>query len=210
MGTAISGGKPLVIGLTGGIASGKSTVAALFGKLGVPILDADLLTRELVAPGQPALREIADCFGPEFLNENGELDRSRLRQRVFSDLEARKRLEGILHPRVYTAIRERLDTITAPYCVVVVPLLVETADFALFDRILVINVPEETQIDRLMARDRVDADQARRILEAQASRAQRLAAATEVIENAGGIAELEGEVARLHSLYGVAASRKFQ
>jgi dephospho-CoA kinase len=190
-----------VVGLTGGIASGKSTVAEMFKKRGAPLIDADAITRELVAPGQPALREIKDSFGADYISEDGQLNRSRLRALIFADPSARKRLEAILHPRVYAEIRERLEHITAPYCVVVVPLLVETADYGLFDRILVVDTPEAAQRQRLMARDDVSAEQAAQAMNAQASRAQRLAAATDIIVNDKTIAELESEVAGLHALY---------
>jgi dephospho-CoA kinase len=196
----------LVIGLTGGIASGKSTVAEMFAKLGVPVIDADAIARELVTPRQAALREIGETFGTNYINEDGTLNRSRLRALIFADPSARKRLEAILHPRVYAEIRERLKRITAPYGVVAVPLLVETADFGLFDRILVIDSPEMLQQQRLMARDGISAEQAAQALNAQASRAQRLAVATEIIANDKSIAELESEVARLHATYTAASA----
>ena len=191
----------LAIALTGGIGSGKTAVSQAFARHGVPVIDTDVLAREVVEPGQPALREIVEIFGDACLDPTGALDRAYLRRVVFADAERRQKLEAILHPRILRALRERLATLQATYCLVVVPLLVETGLDKQFERILVVDVPEQVQIERVMARDRVDAEQARQILGQQASRAQRLAIADDVIENTGTLAELEDKVVVLHQQY---------
>lgn len=191
----------LVIGLTGGIGSGKTAVSDRFARLGIPVIDTDLLARELVEPGQPALAEIVAEFGPDCLDDEGRLQRSRLRERVFADPDGRRRLEAILHPRIRALARERIARLTAPYCLLVIPLLAETGMTDLVDRVLVVDAPEATQIHRVMARDRVTEAQARRILAAQADRSQRLALANEIVENAGDLAALDHQIAGLHQHY---------
>lgn len=191
----------LVIGLTGGIGSGKTAVSDRFVRLGVPVIDTDLLARELVEPGQPALAEIMAVFGPACMDDEGRLHRSRLRERVFADPTGRRRLEAILHPRIRTLARERIAHLTAPYCLLVIPLLAETGMTDLVDRVLVVDAPEATQIRRVMARDGIDEIQARRILVAQADRSQRLALANEIVENAGDLAALDHQIAELHQHY---------
>lgn len=192
---------PLVIGLTGGIGSGKSTCAALFGKLGVPVIDADELAHTLVAPGEPALADIVTEFGPEYLAVDGTLDRGKLRQLVFAEPASRHRLEAILHPLIRHNIMELVRSIQAPYCVVSIPLLLETGQADLVDRILVIDVPEALQLSRTAARDRRTMDEIRPILETQADRSTRLAAADDVINNAGSLDELAAKVQALHKEY---------
>lgn len=192
----------LVVGLTGGIGSGKSAVSAAFEKRGVPVIDTDILARQLVAPGQPALQEIITAFGPDCVDGNGCLDRSYLRRVVFADTAKRKRLENILHPRIRRKAQEIMASITAPYCLVVVPLLVETnALTGLVQRILVVDVPETVQQQRVMERDQVDETLARRILSAQVSRSERLAHADDVINNEGTLKDLESTVTALHEKY---------
>lgn len=201
-----------VVGLTGGVASGKSTVASLFAAHGVPVIDTDLIARELVAPGQPALAEIAARFGPEALNPDGTLNRPWLRQRIFADEAARKVLESILHPHIRAVVQRRLEALrlqTPPpaYAMVVIPLLVETGAYdGLLDRVLVVDLPEDLQLQRLMTRDGVEDPLARAMLAAQASREARLARADEVIDNSGAPEALVEQVERLHRLYsGMAA-----
>lgn len=201
-----------VIGLTGGVASGKSTVAALFAAHGAPIIDTDLIARELVAPGQPALAEIADRFGPEALNSDGSLDRPWLRRRIFADETARRMLGAILHPRIRAEVQQRLEALRQripppPYALVVIPLLVETGAYdGLLDRVLVVDLPEDLQLQRLMTRDGVEPPLARAMLAAQASRQARLARADDVIDNRGTPESLVEQVERLHRFYsGVAA-----
>jgi len=196
----------LAIALTGGIGSGKTAVSQAFARHGVPVIDTDVLAREVVEPGRPALQDIVAAFGDDCLDATGALDRAYLRRVIFADAGRRQQLEAILHPRILQTLRERLALIQAPYCLVAVPLLVETGLDRQFERILVVDAPEEVQIGRVMARDRVDADQARRILAHQASRTQRLAVADDVIVNTGTLAELEDKVAELHRQYLALAS----
>jgi dephospho-CoA kinase len=191
----------LVVGLTGGIGSGKTAVSDRFAAYGVPIIDTDVLARELVEPGQPALAEIAAAFGPECLDEAGGLNRPRLRERIFADASGRQQLEAILHPRIRALARQRIASLTTPYCLLVIPLLVETGMTDLINRVLVVDAPETEQLRRVMARDQTDEEQARRILAAQAGREQRLALAHEIVENSGDFAELDRQVAALHQHY---------
>ncbi len=160
----------LVIGITGGIGSGKTTVANLFSSLGPPIIDADELARQMVAPGKPAYEEILQHFGPTVLTKSGELDRRRLRERVFSDPAKRARLEAIVHPRVYAEMEKQLDGLDTPYAIVVVPLLIETGGRALVDRVLVVDSPEELQIERTNRRNGANRAAIEKILVAQLDR----------------------------------------
>ena len=196
-----TGRKTLVIGLTGGIGSGKSTVAAEFGKLGVPVIDTDQLARELVAPGRPALGEIVAHFGPHALRGNGELDRDYLRARIFSDSSDKQALEAILHPRIRQCVRERLATITGPYCIVVIPLLLETRQTDLIDRILVIDAPEKEQLKRVAARDGLSHNVVAGIMAAQADRETRLSAADDIIVNDADMGSLVGRIRELHMYF---------
>lgn len=202
--------RAYAIALTGGIASGKSATTQRFARLGVPIFDADLIARDLVAPGRPGLTEIAAAFGGQMLTAAGELDRPRLRERVFADTDARRRLEGILHPRIHAILLAQTQTCAAAYCVLAIPLLVECRDdYAWVDRILTTDVPRATQIARLTRRDGTDQTLAERMLGAQASREQRLALADDIIDNTGPLAALDVVVARLHRRYLALASQKF-
>jgi dephospho-CoA kinase len=192
---------PLRVGLTGGIASGKSMVADIFAELGAAIIDTDVIAREVVAPGQPALEEIASEFGASIVDADGVLDRDALRQLIFADDEARTRLEAILHPRIGVETHRQADTAGGEYQLIVVPLLVNSALRSFVDRVLVVDCDEETQIRRLTARDGETEDQARRILAAQASRSERLAIADDIISNDGTVANLRQQVAGLHEIY---------
>jgi len=194
-------GNPLRIGLTGGIASGKSTVADMFSDLGIPVIDTDLIARDVVAPGQPALQEIREAFGAGVIAEDGSLDRPAMRALVFADDGARRRLEAILHPRIGAATREQADAAGGPYQIIVVPLLLESSLRAFVDRVLVVDCEEETQVERLLSRDAESESQARRILAAQASRAERLAIADDVIANEGDLDDTREQVRRLHRRY---------
>ncbi|MBU0500628.1 MAG: dephospho-CoA kinase [Gammaproteobacteria bacterium] len=192
----------LVVGLTGGVASGKSTVAALFGELGTPIVDADVVAREVVRPGSEGLAAVIEAFGKEVLTGTGELDRRGLRRLIFSDATLRKRLEAILHPRIREAMRAAATALSRhPYIIFVIPLLYETGHRGLIDRVLVIDCPEALQIERLVQRDRVSEDEARGILAAQATRSQRLTIADDIIVNGGNAERLKEAVARLHRGY---------
>lgn len=193
--------------ITGGIASGKTTVANAFAELDVPVFDADAVARELVASGQPALAEIAAAFGPDLLMSDGQLDRRRMRERIFDDQTARCRLEAILHPRVRSELQSRARACTAPYCLLAIPLYAESAQaYAWVDRVLVVDVPRAVQMARLMQRDGMTEDYALRALAVQATRAQRLALADDVIDNSGAIDDLPHIVARLHTRYLALAS----
>jgi dephospho-CoA kinase len=197
-----------VIGLTGGIGSGKSAASAIFSRLGIPVIDADEIAHALVAPGEPALAEITGAFGKDILNRAGELDRDALRRRVFADSTERQRLEAILHPRIRQHIFKYINNLHTPYCIVVIPLLVETRQSDLVDRVLVIDIPEATQVSRVAARDSLAREEILAIIDAQTSRHTRLAAADDVIENSGGLDVLESRVHRLHEKYlGIAADR---
>ncbi len=193
---------PFTVALTGGIASGKSAVADRFSALGVEVIDADVVSRELVAPGGAALAEIVATFGVEALDADGALDRRAMRERVFADPAARRTLEAVLHPRVRTTLRERATHSTAVYVLLAIPLLAENAShYDWVDRVLVVDVPRETQITRLVARDGITPTLAVAMLDAQASRGQRLAIADDVIVNDGTLERLYAEVAQLHARY---------
>jgi dephospho-CoA kinase len=190
-----------VIAVTGGIASGKSEVTRRFEQRGAPVLDADLISRALVEPGQPALQEIVARFGPAMLDQLGALDRRRLRELVFADTSARGDLEAILHPRVREALRRGAREATAPYVLLAIPLLVESGHYGWVDRVLVVDVPREVQIARVMHRDHIDRPTAEATLAAQTSREKRLALANDVIINDGTLDDLDAAVARLDVMY---------
>ena len=175
--------QPFRIGLTGGIASGKSTVADMFAELGVAIIDTDVIARELVRAGEPALGEIRERFGDSVIDDAGNLDRAALRKLIFADDDARLDLEKILHPRIGLETRRQADAASGPYQIIVVPLLVGSPLLQFIERVLVVDCDEETQIQRLLSRDAETAEQARKILAAQASRKARLAIADDVISN---------------------------
>ena len=187
--------------LTGGIASGKTAVSDHFSALGLPVIDTDVIARELVEPSQPALAEIADTFGPVFLTPDGRLDRARLRQAVFANPGMRKQLESILHPRIAAEALRRISALEGDYCILVIPLYSSSERYGWTDRVLVVDVEEELQIERVIARDGVSRQQALAILDAQASRADRLALADDVIDNGGSLEELHQQVVKLHRTY---------
>ena len=190
-----------VIGLTGGVGSGKSTVADMFSALGVPVIDADQLAHELVAPGQVALEEIVATFGTAVIMANGELDRDAMRQRIYADPAQKSRLESILHPRIRQRIRTLLAGIKAHYTIVVIPLLLETNQADLVDRILVVDTPEKEQLKRVAARDGLSDNAVMAIINAQADRQTRLEAADDVIVNDQDISALTEHVQELHKYY---------
>lgn len=195
---------PYTIVLTGGIASGKSAATGYFAKLGAPIIDTDILAREVVAKGTPGLSSIAKQFGEHLLNDDGTLNRRQLRQLVFNNLELREQLESILHPLIETGAIQQLDELKdkkPPYVIIAVPLYVETTGFRWANRVLVIDVSVETQLQRLQQRDQIDAELAQRMLGAQASREQRLAVAHDVIANEGTLEQLEQHCLQLHQKY---------
>lgn len=189
------------VGLTGGIASGKSTAAKFFGALGIPILDSDQIARDVVEPGQPPLERLVERFGPKILTADGHLDRPALRDIVFSDPRARADLEALTHPAIGAAMEARSEAAGGPYQVLVIPLLVEKNLRAHVDRVLVVDCDEALQIRRLRARDRSTAEQAQAILNAQAPRATRLKAADDVITNDADMSAVQQQVAALHTRY---------
>jgi dephospho-CoA kinase len=189
------------VGLTGGIASGKSTVAALFAALGVPIIDTDVIAREVVAPGSALLGLIEERLGPGVLAEDGSLNRSRVRDLVFSDSTARAVLESLTHPAIRAEMERQANAATAAYSMLAIALLVEKGSKSVVDRILVVDCDEELQIRRLQARDGSTLEQARAILAAQATRQARLAVADDVIRNDGDLHALRDQVAKLHTRY---------
>lgn len=191
-----------VVGLTGGIGSGKSTVADLFVAAGAGLVDTDAIAHELTAPDGAAMPAIAAAFGAAVLTPTGALDRAAMRQRVFADAGARQQLEAILHPMIRQLSDARCLAATTPYVVLAVPLLVESGTYrARCDRIVVVDCPESLQIARVMARNGLAADQVRAIMAVQATRADRLAAADDVVLNDGGLTKLYEQVERLHLNY---------
>lgn len=194
-------GKPLVIGLTGGIASGKSSVAEGFSRLGVPVIDTDAIAREVVAPGMPALNAIKARFGNSVLDATGQLNRRALRNLIFEDAQARADLEAITHPAIRDLALNRIAAADAKYVVLVVPLLIEKGWDRLVDRVLVIDAPESTQKARLMQRDGISAEKAQAIINSQADRSSRLTKADDVIHNDAALESLDNEILALHNKY---------
>lgn len=189
------------VALTGGIASGKSEVERRFAARGVEIIDADIVARDVIAIGTPALAEIVEVFGVAVLGANGTLDRKAMRERVFADPDARHRLESIVHPRVRKVLEEAAANVRSSYGMLVIPLFVESGEYQWIDRVLVVDVPRETQIRRLLARDGITVALAEAMLDAQASREQRLAIADDVIDNNASLDALDGVVETLHQRY---------
>ena len=198
--------RRLRVALTGGIASGKTTVANLFAALGVAVVDTDLLAREVVAPGSPLLPQIAAHFGDSVLLPDGSLDRAKLRERVFAKPAERHWLEQLTHPAIRALTDARCDSAAGRYVIIAIPLLVETQGTARFDRVLVVDCDPSIQLARLQARDGATREQAERMLAAQATRQQRLAVADDVIRNDGDLENLRGQVEKLHGAYLNAAS----
>lgn len=193
--------RPFRVGLTGGIASGKSTAAKFFGALGIPIIDTDQLARDVVEPGQPPLERLVERFGQSILTEDGHLDRPALRNIVFSDPKARADLEALTHPAIGAAVEARSAIAGGAYQILVLPLLVEKSLGSQLDRVLVVDCDEELQIRRLQARDGSTLEQARAILNAQASRQARVKAAHDVITNEGDMSAVRDQVEKLHARY---------
>ncbi len=193
-----------IVAVTGGVASGKSAATRAFEDLGITVADADVAARAVVEPGQPALAEVAALFGPAFIQPDGRLDRTAMRERVFADPSAKTALEGLLHPRIRAWLRAACDQATGPYVVAAIPLLAEggaKATYPWLGRVLVVDVPADVQIARLQQRDGSSPELARRMVAAQASRAERLAIADDVIVNDGSLVQLEAAVQRLHGRY---------
>jgi dephospho-CoA kinase len=192
---------PLVVGLTGGIASGKSAVAAMFVALGAGLVDTDMVAREVVAPGEPGLAAVRGAFGAKVLLPSGEIDRAALRGLVFNDEAKRRQLETLLHPLIRARTLAKLAEVVAPYAIVAVPLLVETDFGQLVHRVLVVDCPEHLQLERLMKRDAIPRPEALAMLRAQADRATRLKAAHDVIDNSGTRENTRAQVEVLHRRY---------
>lgn len=199
--------KLLRIGLTGGIASGKSTVAGFFAEHNVPLIDTDIIARKLVEPNKLALDEIRSTFGNKVFDSQGRLDRRFLRKLVFSDVSMRRNLESILHPKIRGEIATQSESAGGPYQIIVVPLLVESPMQKLMDRILVVDCDEDIQLKRLLIRDSEDENQAHRIMAAQSSRKEQLAIADDIIYNNDDLTSTRKQVDDLHSEYLSLASR---
>lgn len=194
-------GPRLVVGLTGGIASGKSLVGAMFVKHGAALIDTDVVAREVVAPGEPGLAAVVEEFGPGVVSPSGDLNRPALRSLVFADDEKRRKLEAILHPLIRSRTRAKLADLAVPYALVAVPLLVETSFGELVDRILVVDCPESLQLERLMRRDAIPKPEALAMLRAQIDRATRLKAAHDIIDNSGTAEATRRQVELTHRRY---------
>ncbi len=198
----------LKIGLTGGIGSGKSTVADLFADLGVPVVDADVIARQLVQPGQPALQQLVETFGGDILDAQGALNRAELRRRVFADAGLKQQLDALMHPLIFTEIENAVSRLQQAYCLIAIPLLTETGKRYSVDRVLVVDCSPALQLQRVLSRDKVDRAEAEAIIAAQARREQRLAIAHEVIDNSGPLANLAEQVKNLHNSYLFLASAR--
>ena len=188
-----------VVAVSGGIASGKTAVTQAFARRGVACYDADVAARDVVASGQPALGEISAAFGTEVLHSDGTLDRAAMRRVIFADDTARRRLEGIVHPRVRERLQQQVAADRNAYCLLAIPLLAETwPAYAWVDRVLIVDVAPEIQLARLQQRDTIERELAVKMIAAQATREQRLAIATDVVDNSGTLEELDATVASLH------------
>lgn len=192
---------PLKIGLTGGIASGKTTVSNLFAELSVPVIDADRIAYALVEPGQPTLELVIQTFGLEITNNDGSLNRAKLRQKIFADKPMRQRLEAILHPRIKKTMQEQIAGLRTAYCLLSIPLLLESRWLDMVKRVLVVDCPPALQRQRLLDRDGLSQKEIEQIIKAQANREARLAIANDVIYNHGGFSNLQQQVLTLHQQY---------
>lgn len=191
----------LKIGLTGGIGCGKTTVARLFASFGTPVIDADEVAHQLVAIGQPALASITQEFGADILNPDGSLNRNNLREQIFSNSEQKQKLELIVHPLIYKSIQSEIEKLNANYCIICVPLLLETDMAHFVDRILVVDCPVETQIERVKNRDNLPLKRIQSIIDGQVSRAFRKSKADDLIDNSETDYRLAEQVKKLHNLY---------
>jgi len=191
----------IIIGLTGGIGSGKSTVAELFAAMDIAIIDTDVIARELVKPHQPAYKEIIAQFGDDILLPDQQLDRTKLKQRIINNDNDHLILENILHPRIQASVEEQIKSVSDHYCIVVIPLLVEKANYPMLDRVLVVDAPVKQQIERISQRDNLDRASIEKLIALQASREQRLAIADDVILNQQGLSELTAATKQMHDKY---------
>ena len=193
--------QPMRVGLTGGIGSGKSTVKKCFDEIGVPTADADEISRRITRPGQAPFDEVVALFGTKCRDESGSLNRQYLREVIFADPAMKEELEAIIHPRVRAEIQEFINQVNYPYCIICIPLLLETGRQTTMDRVLVIDAPEELQIARVSRRDKANEEQTRRIINAQISREERLRRAHDIIVNDGSIDDLKNQVVKFHDRY---------
>lgn len=193
----------LKIGLTGGIGSGKTTACEIFTELGVPVIDADIIAHDLVKPGMPALEEIIRVFGKEVISDDGTLDRKTIRDKVFANSNERKKLEDILHPAVYREISVQVENINSRYCIISIPLLLETGASKTVDRILLIDVPREQQLERASNRDNTNKNDINAIIDSQISRNDRLSAADDIVDNNGDINDLRKKIYELNEFYSI-------
>lgn len=191
----------LKIGLTGGIGSGKSTACEIFSELGVPIIDADIVARKVVQAGMPALQLIKEEFGEDIITKDGLLDREKARDQIFTNEIDRKKLENILHPVIYERIVHETENINSSYCIISIPLLLETEALDIIDRVLIIDVSEKLQLSRASVRDNASLNDIERIIRTQISRDNRLAAADDIINNEGDIENLRRQIHDLHEFY---------
>lgn len=191
----------LIIGLTGGIGSGKTTVSNLFSELGIPVIDTDLIARELVEPGQLALDEIVNSFGQTILLDNKILNRNKLADITFENKDSRKKLEAILHPKIRRKVKNRIKMLSSPYCIVVIPLLFETRQSDLVDKILLVDCPVDIQIKRVAQRDHRSEQQIQSIINAQTPRKIKQEGADDTIDNNNNIEKLKNQVTILHKKY---------
>lgn len=191
----------LKIGLTGGIGSGKSTACEIFSELGVPIIDADIVARKVVQAGMPALQLIKEEFGEDIITKDGLLDREKARDQIFTNEIDRKKLENILHPVIYERIVHETENIDSSYCIISIPLLLETEALEIIDRVLIIDVSEKLQLSRASVRDNASLNDIERIIRTQISRDNRLAAADDIINNEGDIENLRRQIHDLHEFY---------
>ena len=192
---------PYTVALTGGIASGKTLISDEFAKLGVPVIDTDVIAHQIVEPGQPALKEIESVFGSTIIADDRRLKRQALRALIFSDPLEREKLESILHPRIRQEAGKTIAEVTYAYCILVIPLLAESGAYPNIDRVLLVDVEPDTQISRLMARDNASEEQARQALASQANRAQRLKIADDILDNSGSLEQARNAVVQLHRKY---------
>ena len=194
--------KPYVVGLTGGIGSGKSAAADEFARLGATVVDTDVIAREVTATGGAAIPALRGLFGPEFFDASGAMDRTRMRAKVFGDPAAKKSLEAVLHPMIRAESERRIAAATGPYVIYVVPLLVESGDYrSRVDRVAVVDCPEEVQLERVRLRSQLPEDEVRRIISSQVPRTHRRAAADDLIDNGGTLGALHKRVLELHQTY---------
>ena len=202
--------RPYVVGLTGGIGSGKSTVTRLLIGFGIEVIDADDVSREVVTPGSPALNALVARFGDKILNADGTLKRERLRGLIFTDAEAKRWVEELLHPLIRARIRERIENSSSPWVLLSAPLLLENDAYDFVDRILVVDVPESVQLARTMLRDNATKEEVTRIMQSQLSRSKRLAAADDIVENTGDPLQLQEQLLRLVKRYEELAHARHQ